>query len=283
VLVDLHTHTFESDGTDSPVQLIEKAANLGIRVLAITDHDTLSAHDQAAPKAEELGVRLVRGVEISTKANGRNVHLLAYWFHSAPPEAFRLWLGEMLEYRRERNRKLAERLQALGIPIELAEAEALGRTITGRVHFAKVLIAKGYAKTINEAFNKYIGEDAPGFVMMEDPKTPVAVRKVREHGGVPVIAHPIRLGMKDPEVEEAFIREQVDSGLLGLEVIHSDQAGQARDRYRAMARRYGLAPSGGSDYHGDIKPNVRLGSGVEGNVSVPPEWVDALASLEEKV
>ncbi|MBM3761702.1 MAG: PHP domain-containing protein [Acidobacteria bacterium] len=278
-MVDLHTHTFESDGTDSPVQLVEKAADLGLRVLAITDHDTLSAHALAAPKAEELGIRLVRGVEISTKANGRKVHLLAYWFHGTPPEAFAVWLDAMLEYRRERNRKLAQRLQSLGIAIELSEAEALGRTITGRVHFAKVLIAKGYAKSINEAFNKYIGEDAPGFVMMEDPKTSAAVRTVREHGGVPVIAHPIRLGMKGPEVEEAFIREQVDAGLLGLEVIHSDQAGQARDRYRAMARRYGLAPSGGSDYHGDIKPEVRLGSGIEGNVSVPSEWVDKLASL----
>lgn len=278
-MVDLHTHTFESDGTDSPAGLIEKAAAVGLETIAITDHDTFEAHEQAGVKAAELGIRLIRGVEISTKARNRSVHLLAYWFGAPPAVGFQAWLSEMLEYRRERNRRLAERLRGLDVAIELEEAEALGRTITGRVHFAKVLIAKGYVQSVPEAFDRYIGEDAPGFVLMEDPKTSDAVRKVREYGGVPVIAHPVRLGMKDPEVEEAFIKEQVDAGLLGLEVIHSDQFGPARDRYRAMARRYGLAPSGGSDYHGAIKPQIQLGRGLNDNVSVPPEWVDRLASL----
>lgn len=278
-MVDLHTHTYESDGTDSPSGLIEKAFATGLKTIAITDHDTFRAHAEAGVRAAELGIRLVRGVEISTKARGRSVHLLAYWFNAPPVDAFEVWLEEMLKYRRERNRRLAERLRGLGIPIELAEAEALGRTITGRVHFAKVLIAKGYAKSISEAFNKYIGEDAPGFVTMEDPQTPVAVLKVRECGGVPVLAHPVRLGMKDPEVEEAFVREQVEAGLLGLEVMHSDHNDAARSRYRAMAKRYGLAYSGGSDFHGDIKPQIRLGSGLDGNVQVPVEWVDRLSSL----
>ncbi len=278
-MVDLHTHTFESDGTDAPAALIEKAAAAGLTTIAITDHDTFSAHAQAAPRAQELGIRLVRGVEISTKARNRNVHLLAYWFHGTAPDAFKGWLVEMLEYRRERNRRLAERLQGLGLAIELAEAEALGRTITGRVHFAKVLIAKGYVKSIPEAFDRYIGEDAPGFVMMEDPKTPDAIRKVREFGGIPVLAHPVRLGMKDVDVEEAFIREQADAGLLGLEVMHSDHDEVARIRYEGLVQRYGLARSGGSDYHGDIKPKIFLGRGFEGNVNVPQEWLDKLVSL----
>lgn len=278
-MIDLHTHTFESDGTDSPAELIEKAAAGGIETIAITDHDTFSAHDKAVARAAELGVRLVRGVEVSTKERKRSVHLLAYWFHQVPPAGFQEWLRQMLHYRVERNERLAVRLRELGVDIELREAEALGRTITGRVHFAKVLIAKGYVKSINEAFNKYIGEDAPGFVMMDDPKTPEAVRKVREYGGVPVLAHPIRLGMKDPDVEEGFIREQVEAGLLGLEVMHSDHDAVARARYEALAARYGLARSGGSDYHGDVKPQVRLGSGVEGNVQVPQAWLDTLVSL----
>jgi len=278
-LVDLHTHTFESDGTDAPAALVEKASAAGLTTIAITDHDTFAAHEQAAPRAQELGIRLVRGVEISTKARNRNVHLLAYWFNGAAPVAFQDWLVEMLEYRRERNRRLAGRLQALGLAVELAEAEALGRTITGRVHFARVLISKGYVKSIPEAFDRYIGEDAPGFVMMEDPKTPDAVRKVREYGGVPVLAHPIRLGMRDLDAEESFIREQVDAGLLGLEVMHSDHDEVARARYEILVQRYGLARSGGSDYHGDIKPKIFLGRGFEDNVNVPQEWVDKLASL----
>ncbi len=278
-MIDLHTHTYESDGTDSPRELIEKAAASGLRTIAITDHDTFSAHEAAAPYAAALGVRLVRGVEVSTKAKGRSVHLLAYWFDGAAPEGFAVWLESMLEYRRERNRRLAERLQGLGVDVNLAEAEALGRTITGRVHFAKLLIAKGYVQTVPEAFDKYIGEDAPGYVVMEDPKTAEAVRKVREYGGVPVLAHPIRLGMRDLDVEEQFIREQAEAGLLGLEVMHSDHDEIARARYAALAARYGLASSGGSDYHGDIKPKILLGRGFENNVQVPQEWLDKLASL----
>jgi len=275
-LVDLHTHTNESDGTDSPIELVEKAHGLGLRTLAITDHDTLSAYKTAAPRAAELGLRLVPGVEISTRARNRSVHLLAYWPGSFPGDAFLAWLEEMLEIRRERNRRLAARLRELGIPITLDEAEALGRTVTGRVHFAKLLIAKGYASNITEAFDRYIGEDAPGFVLMEDPKTPVAVQKVREHGGVPVLAHPIRLGMRDAEVEEGFVREQAEAGLIGLEVMHSDHDETAQARYRVLADRYGLLYSGGSDYHGEIKPQIVLGSGYGGNVRVPEEWVEAM-------
>jgi 3',5'-nucleoside bisphosphate phosphatase len=276
-LVDLHTHTNESDGTDSPVELVEKAHGAGLRTLAITDHDTLSAYATAQPRAAELGLRLVPGVEISTRARNRSVHLLAYWPGGFPGAAFLAWLEEMLEIRRERNRRLAARLRELGIPITLEEAEALGRTVTGRVHFAKLLMAKGYAANINEAFDRYIGEDAPGFVLMEDPKTPVAVAKVREQGGVPVLAHPIRLGMRDTEVEEAFVREQVEAGLIGLEVMHSDHDAAAQAKYRALADRYGLLYSGGSDYHGEIKPQIQLGRGYGGNVQVPEEWVEAMS------
>ncbi|WP_031497533.1 PHP domain-containing protein [Bryobacter aggregatus] len=278
-MIDLHTHTYESDGTDSPAGLIENAARAGLTAIAITDHDTFSAHATAQPLADAHGIRLVRGVEVSTKARGRSVHLLSYWFHGAAPQAFEDWLAAMLEYRRERNRRLAARLRELGIPIELEEAEALGRTVTGRVHFAKLLIAKGYVKTVPEAFDRYIGEDAPGFILMDDPKTPDAIRKVREHGGVPVLAHPIRLGMSDPQVEEEFIREQADAGLLGLEVMHSDHDELARARYLALVERYNLSPTGGSDYHGSVKPQIHLGRGIEGNVSVPQSWLDKLSSL----
>lgn len=256
---------------------MEKAHALGLRTLAITDHDTLSAYKTAGPRAAELGLRLVPGVEISTRARNRSVHLLAYWPGGFPGAAFLSWLEEMLEIRRERNRRLAAKLRELGIPITLEEAEALGRTVTGRVHFAKLLIAKGYALSINDAFDRYIGEDAPGFVLMEDPKTPVAVQKVREHGGVPVLAHPIRLGMRDAEVEEGFVREQAEAGLIGLEVMHSDQDAAAQAKYRALADRYGLLYSGGSDYHGEIKPQIVLGRGYGGNVQVPEEWVEVMS------
>lgn len=278
-MIDLHSHTDRSDGTDAPEALIELALANGLKTLAITDHDTFAAHDLLNGYAASRGLQLITGVEISTKARNRSVHLLAYWFHQKPPESFREWLSQMLEIRRDRNRRLVARLQDLGLDIALEQAEALGRTVTGRVHIAKVLVAKGYAASINEAFDRFIGEDAPAYVLMEDPKTAVAVAQVRAAGGVPVLAHPIRLGMKDPSVEEEFLRELVDAGLLGLEVMHSDQDAAAQARYLALANRLGLAPSGGSDYHGAIKPEIQLGRGQAGNVAVPSAWLEALAGL----
>lgn len=278
-MIDLHSHTDQSDGTDAPQSLIELALIRGLTTLAITDHDTFAAHDQLGNYAAIRGLRLITGVEISTKAHNRSVHLLAYWFGKPVPATFRTWLGQMLEIRRERNRRLISRLHELGLQIELKEAEALGRTVTGRVHIAKVLIQKGYATSINDAFNRYIGEDAPGFVLMEDPKTADAVQQVRAAGGVPVIAHPIRLKMTDPEFEESFLSDLTDAGLLGLEVMHSDQDATHQQRYLSLAQKLGLAPSGGSDYHGSVKPDVHLGRGMGNNIAVPQDWLDRLSTL----
>jgi predicted metal-dependent phosphoesterase TrpH len=258
---------------------MERAAAIGLGTLAITDHDTFRAHEAAALRGQELGVRLVRGVEISTRANRRGVHLLAYWFHSAPPAEFAAWLEAMLVHRLERNRKLTARLREMGLEIELEEAEAIGRTITGRVHIARVLVRKGYVQSISEAFDRYIGEAAPGFVEMEEPQTVEAVKMVRKHGGVPVLAHPVRLKMKSERHVEEFVKELAAAGLLGLEVMHSDQDEDLQRHYLAMAERYGLAPSGGSDYHGSLNPRISLGTGVGGNVRVPEEWLRRLESL----
>lgn len=259
--------------------MIERAHRLGLHSLAITDHDTLAAYEAAKIAADSYGIRLVQGLELSTKARNRSVHILAYWFGRRPSEEFGVWLAGMRDIRRQRNQRLAERLQALGIDIHLEEAEALGRTVTGRVHFAKVLVAKGHARTVNEAFDRWIGEEAPGFVIMEDPQTLLAVRRLRDFGAVPVLAHPIRLSMKDRQVEAGFVAELTGAGLLGLEVMHSDQDAAAQQHYQQLAGSLGLAFSGGSDYHGSIKPKVELGSGVENNVKVPQAWLDRLEEL----
>lgn len=258
---------------------MERAHRLGLRSLAITDHDTLAAYEAAKPSADTYGIRLIEGVEVSTKAKNRSVHILAYWFGRRPSEEFGRWLAAKREIRRERNQRLAERLRGLGIDIHLQEAEALGRSVTGRVHFAKVLVAKGHAQTVNEAFDRWIGEEAPGYVIMEDPQTPLAVNMLRDFGAVPVLAHPIRLSMKDRQVEASFVAELSRAGLLGMEVMHSDQDAAAQQHYRQLADSLGLAYSGGSDYHGSIKPQVELGSGIANNVAVPQAWLDRLEEL----
>jgi len=283
-VIDLHTHTNESDGTYSPSELVEAALSAGLEALAITDHDTFAGYDQASPIAGARGLDLVCGIEVNTREareeNGRlrkwDVHLLGYFLHEPPSFAFRQWLVDLLESRRERNAKLVEKLRSMGVDIDLSEVEAIGRTLTGRPHFARVLVNKGYASSHEEAFRKYLGETAPGFVRRDSPHTSMGIQQIIAAGGLPVLAHPIRLGIRDPRREEQFIAELRDAGLGGIEAQHSDHGPADVERYRAVAKKLGLAVTGGSDFHGSAKPNVRLGTGINGNLAVSRKVLDDL-------
>src|SRR5580658_4529133 len=150
----------------------------GIEALAISDHDTFAGFDQALPLAESRGLDLVCGIELSTRVPGsrvRTVHLLGYFLHQPPPADFREWLGELIEGRRDRNRRLIQSLHDQGFDIDLGEVEKLGRTLTGRPHFARLLIQKGYVKSYDEAFRRYLGETAPTYVERFAPYVPAAI------------------------------------------------------------------------------------------------------------
>ncbi len=275
-MIDLHSHTNESDGTYSPAELVDAALKTRLEALAITDHDTFAGYDQAAPIARERGLDLVCGIEVNSRmsraVNGSerrwDVHLLGYFLHEPPSAAFRDWLLEMLASRRQRNVSLARKLQFMGIDITLGEVEKLGRTLTGRPHFARVLVDKGYASSTDEAFRQYLGEEAPGFVHRESPQTAVSIQQIEAAGGLSVLAHPVRLGIRDPHQEEEFISELRDAGLRGIEVFHSDHRPPDVERYAALAEKLHLAVSGGSDFHGAAKPNIHLGTGTNGNLNV---------------
>ena len=286
-MIDLHSHTNESDGTVAPADLIDLALRTGLDALAITDHDTFAGYDQAAPIARAKGLDLVCGIEINTRLaqtrNGRDrswsVHLLGYFLNQPPPPSFREWLLASLESRRQRNLKLVARLKEMGVDIELAEVQAMGRTLTGRPHFARVLMKKGYVASTDEAFRKYLGEESPGFVHRDSPATVVGIERIVQAGGLAVLAHPIRLGIKDPVHEEAMIAEFRDVGLGGLEVYHSDHSPRTSERYAKLATQLDLAVTGGSDFHGDAKPAIQLGTGADNNLNV---GVDVLVELRER-
>jgi 3',5'-nucleoside bisphosphate phosphatase len=270
-VIDLHSHTNESDGTFTPLELVELAVKSGVEALAISDHDTFAGYDQALPEAQARGLDLICGIELSTRDPGkaRAVHMLAYFLRQPPPAEFRAWLSELIEGRRDRNRRLIASLREKGVEIELAEVERLGRTLTGRPHFARILMDKGYAANYDDAFRRYLGETAPTFVERYAPDVPVAIQRVLDAGGLPVLAHPIRLGMRDLDTEEKFIRELADAGLRGIEVFHSDHRPPDMQRYAGIARKYKLLVTGGSDFHGDIKPQISLGTGYHGNLNIP--------------
>ena len=275
-MIDLHSHTDASDGTDTPHELIDRARAAGLRALAITDHDTLFGYEQALPYAESVGFDLVCGIELSTKFHGKTVHLLAYFPNSVPTVGFREWLREQQAYRRDRNVRLIAKLNEVGVAITLAEVEAIGKTMTGRPHFARVLMNKSYVGTIQEAFEQYLAEDGRAYVERVEVALAEALIRVGSGGGISVLAHPIRLGKRKASEEEALIVEAMGLGLVGIEVIHSDHSAADVERYRGYADKYGLLETGGSDHHGGNKPDIELGAGRRGNVRVPDEFLERL-------
>ena len=271
-MIDLHTHTTESDGSCTPEELVREAARVGIEALAITDHDTFAGYEAAARVARSEGVRLVCGIELSTKLHDRSVHLLGYFPEQEGSLDFREWVLDQQASRRERNVRLAARLQELGMDIRLEEAEARGRGMTGRPHFAQLMVEKGYVSGYRQAFDRYLDESATGYVHRREPGFAEGVRRIVEAGGIASLAHPSRV---NGDVG-ALMPELCEAGLTAIEAYHSDHSAAETEAFLEMARRYGLKVTGGSDFHGAMKPEVRLGTGYRGNLAVPREVLDQL-------
>jgi len=273
LMIDLHTHTDRSDGTASPAQLVGDAMAMGLEALGITDHDTLDGYDTAAPLATEAGLELVCGIELSTRpdpppdgSRPPSVHLLGYFLQAPAAPQFREWIRGHQESRRERNRKLIAKLNSLGVDISLEEVQALGKHLTGRPHFAKVLLRKGYVKTNQEAFDRYLADNASASVERDEPELVEGVRRIRDGGGLPSLAHPVRLPVRDRASLEALLGTLIDNGLQGIEVYHSEHSPEDTALYKELAAQFQLIETGGSDYHGDNKPSIRLGTGKGGNL-----------------
>ena len=268
-MIDLHSHTDQSDGTFTPAELVGEAMKLGLEALAITDHDTFKGHDMAVPYAKEAGLELICGIELSTKFGGATVHMLDYFLWEPPTAEFCTWLEALLESRRERNRQLIVKLQDLGLDITLAEVETKGRTLTARPHFGRVLLEKGYVSSMQEAFDKYLDEAAPGYVQRREVPVDEAIARVKAAGGITSLAHPVRVAKNDWDTLAVWVKKMADAGMGAIEVFHSDHTPENVAYYGQLAERFGLAVTGGSDFHGGNKPGIDLGTGHRRNLSVP--------------
>lgn len=275
-MIDLHSHTDESDGTFTPAELVAEAVRVDLHALAITDHDTLRGYELAAPFAAAAGLELICGIELSTRYGGASVHLLGYFPASAPPADFRLWLDFLLESRRDRNRRLIDRLNSLGVEITLEEVERRGRTLTGRPHFARILVEKGYSKDIQDAFSEYLDESAKGYVERQEVPIEEAIRRVVAAGGVASMAHPVRVARNDWTRLTEYVEHLAAMGMRALEVYHSDHTPENVAFYLSLAKRFHLAPTGGSDFHGANKPMIVLGTGLRNNLAIPDEILEGL-------
>ena len=274
-MIDLHSHTYESDGTCSPAQLIEEAVRAGVTTLGITDHDTFKGYDAAVPLARAAGIDLICGIELSTKLHGHSAHLLGYFLGSSGMDDFRTWILDQQAARRDRNIRLVARLQELGFDITLEEAEARGRGMTGRPHFAAIMVEKGYVSDFRQAFDDYLDESAKGYVYRREPQFAEGVRRIREAGGIASLAHPVRVKGDVP----AMMQELADDGMNAIEAYHSDHSPEDTELYLRLAKQYGLLVTGGSDFHGAVKPSVRLGVGA-GNLRIPSDLVEQLRATQ---
>lgn len=267
-MIDLHTHTDASDGTLSARELMNLAGKIGIEALAITDHDTLSGYDEANSMKEEFPFELLCGIEISTRYKGKSVHLLGYFLNGGPSHDFCTWILQLQATRQKRNHQLVEKLRSHGIDITLAEVTRRGKKVTGRPHFAAVLVEKGHASSIRDAFHRYLDESACCYVPRDELAFSEAIERILAGGGLPALPHPNRI-TRDAALLEQYIDDMKEVGLRGIEVYHSDHSPSEIELYTSLAQRFSLAVTGGSDFHGMNKPSIALGTGVNGNLCIP--------------
>ncbi len=258
--IDLHTHSYASDGTDSPAEVVAAAHAAGLDVVALTDHDSTAGWVEAAAEARRLGVVLVPGAEISCQVDGTSVHLLAY-LHDPTHPGLLAETDAARASREHRAERMVERIAAdhdLTWPDVVAQV-APGATI-GRPHIADAMVAKGLAVDRDEVFAGVLGGGSPYYVPHYAPDAVAAVALVRAAGGVPVMAHPLA-SARGRVVGDDVVAAMVDAGLAGLEVYHRDHDATARAHLAALAARHGLLVTGSSDYHGRGKQN-RIGEHV---------------------
>jgi predicted metal-dependent phosphoesterase TrpH len=269
--VDLHVHTTASDGTYTPEELVREAARRGVRVLAVTDHDSVEAVEPARLAAREYPpIQIVPGIEINTDDPGGEVHILGYFLdHEAT------WLRDLLrEFREERAarvHRIAERLTALGHPIDAEEVFALVQEgSAGRPHVAQVMVRRGYVGTVREAFDRFLAAGKPAYVPHRKVGSREACEIIRRAGGLAVVAHP---GFHD--APEAMLRALAGTGLLdGVECYYSEHSPEQTARFLGLCRELDLLPTGGSDFHG---PRVRAGT-----LGLPPVPWEAWEALRHR-
>lgn len=275
--IDLHTHTRASDGTQSPRELVQAAVAAGVDVLGLTDHDTADGWDAAVSAAEEHGLGLIRGMEISTRLDGQGVHLLAYLPDPTYPPLVEL-LDRVLEGRSGRVPAALERLARVGVDLtEDDVARVSGEAAaSGRPHIADALVAAGVVRDRDEAFARFLNPGMPGYVDRYAAPLRETIGVVTAAGGVSVIAHAWgRRRTRTPT--EATIAELADLGLCGLEVDHQDHDPSAREALRAIAENLGLIVTGSSDHHGAGK----TGHDLACNTTAPEELDRLLAAAAE--
>lgn len=273
--IDLHVHSTVSDGTLTPEEIALYAQSKGLSAIALTDHDTISGIDACQQKGLEVGVIVVPGIELSADYYGKEVHVLGYYIDHHSPVLIKK-LDALVKARQKRNKVMLEKLADAGCPITWEELtqDLKPNTVLTRAHFAKALLKKGYIQDRKEAFSRYIGDGCPCFV----PKARFTVKEcidlIHDAGGLAVLAHPMLYGYGQAEVTQ-ILRSLKQEGLDGVECLYSTHKKNETSHLLQVCLNLKLFPTGGSDFHGENKPLLDLGSGY-GELQVPFEVLEAM-------
>jgi predicted metal-dependent phosphoesterase TrpH len=274
--IDLHLHTTHSDGSFSPTAVVEFAKAAGVTALAITDHDIVAGIPEALKVGDRLGIEIIPGVEISSRYDGSELHILGYYIDWQERQ-----LNDRLQIlrdsRRQRNPQIIDKLNDLGLDITYDEVQTLaGTESVGRPHIARVLMNKKLVTSAKEAFDRYLAEGRPAFVPRRLPTPEEAVSWIRDAGGVAVLAHPTWVKESSDGLGRLVARLKA-AGLGGIEAHYSSHTAQQTAEYVGLAKQFDLLVTGGSDFHGLTKPDIRVGTG-RGDLKVPPSLLTPLKS-----
>ncbi len=242
--IDLHTHSTASDGLYTPTELVQHASEAGLAIMALTDHDTTNGLAEALEAGNARHIEVIPGIEVNTDIPGSEVHVLGY-FLEYQQAAFQHTLQTLRDMRVTRAQRMVEKLRALGLDIAWERVRELAAGTVGRPHVAAALVEKGYAESVADAFNRYLGRDKPGYVPRYKLAPLDAIRLINSVHGLPVMAHPAAI----PGLED-LLPALCEAGLAGIEVYYGEYDPQTVERLKNLADYYHLLPTGGSDYHG---------------------------------
>ena len=279
-LIDLHIHSTASDGSVPAPQILDMALELGLKAIAITDHDTLAGCRLIVAQGVPSEIKFLTGVEISAAypdgfPGAGSLHLLGYGIRMDDPE-----LNQMLDFlstaRINRNPGIIARLNQLGFAITLEEVEtAFEDALLGRPHIARIMKKKGFVKSTDEAFDNYLGKNKPAYVEKKRSGCLQTITTIRKAGGIPILAHPGLIKLEDMQALPKLIKILVKMGLMGIEVYYPNHTPEQITSYEQVAQHYNLLCTGGSDFHGELIPDIKLGRG-HGNLEVPFELYEKL-------
>lgn len=274
--IDLHTHSTASDGSMSPDELVRHAINSGLKAIALTDHDTIDGIEQALNEGMKNNFPVIPGVEISLDYK-KELHMLGY-FNEKNYKRIGGILDSLKKSRALRNEKTVNKLNEIGFKITMEDVKkrAAGGVI-GRPHIARTMMEKGYTNTAEEAFNKYLAFGKVAFFKKEKLTPEQGIYEILKAGGIPVLAHPVLLGMSEPELNN-FLKELYSYGLKGIEAYYVDNTREYTNTLLALAEKHDLIVTGGSDFHGYFKSKIKIGKGY-GDLKVPWNIMDNLEKL----